>query len=191
MHKAMQDRARPSGLGAAPVHTARRRGRGRARRSGQAAGPGWARGPLQPRPPPFIARSTPRSAPLPPPGVLLATRAGSEACGGRPPPGRRDGAAERAGLAQTSAARNLAAPRPACPHTPPASPSPPRPGWGRARAPRPRSAAGRPLRFAPRRRGPGLTTHFLPRKLKRLSFSCGVSSRDPTLLTRRGCGGCC
>lgn len=36
-----------------------------------------------------------------------------------------------------------------------------------------------------------LTTHFLPRKLKRLSFSCGVSSSEPTLVTRRGCGGCC
>lgn len=35
-----------------------------------------------------------------------------------------------------------------------------------------------------------LTTHFLPRKVKRDSFSCGVSSRDPTLATLRG-GGCC
>lgn len=36
-----------------------------------------------------------------------------------------------------------------------------------------------------------LTTHFLPRKVKRDSFSCGVSSRDPTLVTLRGGGGCC
>lgn len=42
-----------------------------------------------------------------------------------------------------------------------------------------------------RRRGSRpLTTHFLPRKVKRDSFSCGVSSRDPTLATLRG-GGCC
>lgn len=31
-----------------------------------------------------------------------------------------------------------------------------------------------------------LTTHFLPRKEKRDSFSCGVSSREPTLVTLRG-----
>lgn len=35
-----------------------------------------------------------------------------------------------------------------------------------------------------------IVTHFLPRKVKRDSFSCGVSSRDPTLVTLRG-GGCC
>ena len=37
-----------------------------------------------------------------------------------------------------------------------------------------------------------LTTHFLPRKVKRDSFSCGVSSRDPTSVILRGGGsGCC
>ena len=36
-----------------------------------------------------------------------------------------------------------------------------------------------------------LTTHFLPRKVKRDSFSCGVSSRNPTLVILRGGGGCC
>lgn len=38
---------------------------------------------------------------------------------------------------------------------------------------------------------PPLTTHFLPRKPKRLSFSCGVSSMEPTLEILRGGGGCC
>ena len=66
---------------------------------------------------------------------------------------------------------------------PPSSrgPGPPRAGW---------EGLGPGSAAAPRL-GTALTTHFLPRKLKRLSFSCGVSSSEPTLVTRRGCGGCC
>lgn len=47
----------------------------------------------------------------------------------------------------------------------------------------------RPTPTSRRRGSRPLTTHFLPRKVKRDSFSCGVSSRDPTLATLRG-GGC-
>lgn len=48
------------------------------------------------------------------------------------------------------------------------SPNPPRRRWGWRQGSR------------------SLTTHFLPRKEKRDSFSCGVSSREPTLVTLRG-----
>lgn len=81
-------------------------------------------------------------------------------------PGRRCGAGRRPG-------RQPDAPRaaPASFPTPTSRPGPARqrPWWRRGSRP--------------------LTTHFLPRKVKRDSFSCGVSSRDPTLVTLRG--GCC
>lgn len=55
--------------------------------------------------------------------------------------------------------------------------------------PPPPTPTSRPARGRRRRGSRPLTTHFLPRKVKRDSFSCGVSSRDPTLATLRG-GGC-
>lgn len=103
-------RTEPTPAPSEPSRCARlqRRARGRA---GPAEGPHHPR--CGPRPPPFIAPGTP--------APLRARRAESEACGGRPPlPG--------VGTAETSAALNFPAPRPACPHTPPGRRGPPRPG---------------------------------------------------------------
>lgn len=99
---------------------------------GSEAGPG-AQG-RQPR------RTGPAEGPLPPPFIaprpaLRASRAGSEACEGRPPPDA--GTGQRSGMKLPQA--QLPSARPGCPHTPPPAPGPdpPRPGGTAGGAPVP------------------------------------------------------
>lgn len=138
----------------------RRRGRGRARRSGQgrAAPPGRARHPLP------SGRRRRHSLPPSTPPRSAATARGAAGQAGREarpaeaaPPlpgvgtGQRSGAGP--GSAETSVTLNFPAPRPACPHTPPAClgprPSAPRVGTVGLGVPRPGSPAGRPLLPSP------------------------------------------